>query len=85
MVQYKVYWKEQCIGTLYVDGNRHKYVPDHAAINAIKADAFLIREVTNEYDADTPIQFFKQMIENCARFEGRGIGYHNNNYSLRLV
>ena len=83
MEKFKVYWKEQCIGTLCINGERYKYVPDQDAIKAIGEKAFLVREVITEYDADVPIQFFKQMIDNCSRFEGRGIGYHNNNYSLR--
>lgn len=82
MTNYSVYWKDQQVGTLTVEGEWHKYVPKMATIEKLKEKAFLVAEVMKEHEGK-PIQFFKQLIENCSRFEGRSMEYHNNNYCLK--
>lgn len=84
MINYEVYWKDQCIGSLAVEGDWHKYVPNVEIIEKLKGTAFIVAEAMNEHEGK-PIQFFKQMIENCSRFEGRSLSYHNNNYCLKKV
>lgn len=84
MTNYEVYWKDQCIGVLTVDGAHHKYVPNVEIIEKLKGEAFIVAEAMNEHEG-RPIPFFKQMIDNCSRFEGREVAYHNNNYCLKKV
>ena len=85
MKHYRVCWKEQLIGDLFIKDDLYKYVPNIEGIHKIEDQAFLLREVVELRDWGEPISFFQQMIENCERFEGRGIYYQNNNYSMKEV
>lgn len=85
MIHYQVYWKEHLIGNLFIENNQYKYVPNQEVIHKIEKKAFLFREVVEEYDWGSPISFFKQMIENCERFDEKSIFFQNNHYSMEKV
>jgi len=85
-IWFSVLWKEDIIGTLYIKGNQHKYVPDKKAIQNLEGKAFIFTELTKPQDWGKPIPFLQQMIDNCIRFpEGGWIGYQTSHFSLELL
>ena len=85
IIHYQVYWKDNLIGDLFIQNHQYKYVPHDETIQQVRKFAFLLEETMTARDWGKPIRFYQQMLENCSRFEGRSIGYHNNNYSLIKV
>lgn len=82
---YHVYWKDVLIGTLSVNNNQHKYIPNFAGIEKLKGEAPLLSQVTKPYDWGEQIPFFTSRIANCERFGKEDYTYITDNYRLELV
>lgn len=85
-IQFCVLWEDDIIGTLYIKGPQHKYVPDKDMIQELEKKAFILKELAEPQDWGRPIPFLQQMIDNCLRFpEGGWIGYQTSHFSLELL
>lgn len=82
MDKYNVYWKEIKIGTLSVDGKRHKYVPEKA-IQDLKNP--LDPRLKEERDWGEEIPFFQSRLESAARFPKLEIGNQTDFYRLKKI
>ena len=83
MDKYNVYWKEIKIGTLSVEGKKHKYVPEKEAIGALKNP--LDPRLKEERDWGEAIPFFETRLKSAARFPNLEIGNHTDFYTLKKI
>ena len=84
MEKYEVYWKDFCIGTLFVDRekNKHKYVINEEEIP--KAEIMNpVLLTSREWGEEIP--FFKERLENSERFPDLKIGFHTDLYYLKRI
>ena len=84
MNKYEVYWKTEHIGTLLVDGDRHKYEVIHQNIQKL-IDKPLVPEVLCSRDWGEPIPFFVTRLEAYDRFPNLDIGFQTDNYRLKKI
>lgn len=82
---YHVYWKENLIGTLSINHNQYRYIPNFAEIEKLKNRAPLIAQVINPRDWGEPIPFFASRIANCERFGTEDYTYNTDHYRLEPV
>ncbi len=82
---YKVYWKDTLIGTLSVDNDTHKYIPNFKGIKKLEGQAPLLSQVTRPYDWGPQIPFFAARIANCERFGTQDYTSNTDHYKLELV
>lgn len=71
MIKYKVYYKDQCIGRLYInEDDQYKYVADEKKIEEVEKNqnVCIYADARNTRDWGEPIAFFDNRIENCKRF-----------------
>ena len=84
MNKYEVYWKNEHIGTLFVDGDRHKYEAIHQNIQKL-LDKPLAPEVLCSRDWGELIPFFATRLEACNKFPDLSIGFQTDNYRLKKI
>ena len=82
---YSVFWKDVLIGTLSVNNNQHRYIPNYDGINKLKGKAPLVASVTKAYDWGEKIPFFDSRIRNCERFGTEDYTYQTDHYKLELL
>lgn len=82
---YKVYWGDILIGTLSINNNMHKYIPNFGGIKSLERKAPLLSQVTKPYDWGEPIPFFASRIANCERFGTKDYTYNTDHYKLEPV
>lgn len=80
MEKYKVYYKEVLIGTVYVEGKKHKYVPDQERIKQLNNP--IDPTLKEERDWGEEIPFFKSRLKSASRFPNLEIGNHTDFYRL---
>lgn len=82
---YKVYWEDILIGTLSINNNMHKYIPNFGGIKSLEGKAPLLSQLTKPYDWGEPIPFFASRISNCERFGTEDYTYNTDHYKLEPV
>ena len=84
MIKYNVFYKEKCIGKLYInEEGQYKYVAYEEAIKDVETNenVFIYADARISRDWGMPIAFFDSRIENCKRFgETNTVKYPNSNY-----
>lgn len=80
---YEVFWKEIKIGTLSVDGKKHKYVPITDVISELSNP--MDPRLKEERDWGDEIPFFKTRIENAKKFPNLEIKFHTDYYKLKKL
>lgn len=83
MIRYAIFYDNIQIGLLEIQDGQHRYTPDPENINCC---AVLESELLKKTDWRKPIWFFKERLDNAARF-GRidKIGYQTDHYMMRLI
>lgn len=82
---YKVYWEDTLIGTLSVNNNMHKYIPNFDGIKELEGKAPLLSQVTRPYDWGEQIPFFASRIANCERFRTQDYTSNTDHYKLEPI
>lgn len=86
MTEYEVYQKDVLIGILQIENGLYRYLPVFEAVQALQDKVPLTSEMIRGYPWGKPIPFFKERIENAARFgEKACIRYHTDAFVIRLV
>ena len=80
---YQIFYKEILIGILEVnEQGQYKYTPEVEAVESLKNEVPLIREMTEKSDWREPIPFFKERIDNASRFNLEIIRYHTDLFKM---
>lgn len=82
---YNVYWKDVLIGTLSVNNDKHRYIPNFEEIKRLEGKAPLLAQVMKPYDWGEKIPFFETRIVNCERFGKEDYTYQTDNYRLESI
>lgn len=82
MVKYDVWFKNFCIGKLYInEQGQYKYVVHMDAVEKAEKDDTIFADAKTDRDWGEPIAFFDSRIENCKRFgQEDKISYPNSEY-----
>lgn len=82
MVKYNVWFKNFCIGKLYInEQGQHKYVVYMDAVEKAERDFEIFVDAKTDRDWGEPIHFFNIRIENCKRFgQVERVEYPNSEY-----
>lgn len=82
---YNVFWEDILIGTLSVNNNQHRYIPNIEGIKKLNGKAPLVASVTKAYDWGEKIPFFDSRIINCERFGTEDYTYQTDHYRLEPI
>lgn len=82
-MKYTILYKETKIGVLEInDTGQYKYTPDEMGLNSIRDMVSLSHELIEKSDWREPIPFFKNRIDNAARFNKEEIAYHTDYFRI---
>lgn len=84
MKEYNVFWKEELIGKLYVDGDMHKYEANVAKISALKSEP-MNPVLKNSRGWGDAIPYFKIRLDANERFENLEIGFQTDFMTLHKI
>lgn len=85
-LKYQIFYKETLIGVLEInEKGQYRYTPDVEAVESLKNEVPLTREMIEKSDWREPIPFFKERIENGSRFNLDVIRYHTDLFKMVKV
>jgi hypothetical protein len=85
-LKYQIFYKETLIGVLEInEEGQYRYTPDVEAVETLKNEVPLTREMLEKSDWREPIPFFKERIENGSRFNLDVIRYHTDLFKMVKV
>lgn len=85
-MKYQIFYKETLIGVLEInEEGQYRYTPDVEAVETLKNEVPLTREMLEKSDWREPIPFFKERIENGSRFNLDVIRYHTDLFKMVKV
>lgn len=82
MIKYDIWFKNFCIGKLYInEAGQYKYVVYQDAVDKVEKAYTILADAKTDRDWGEPIAFFDSRIENCKRFGKEDeVGYPNSDY-----